>query len=372
MTDVKSIGFALDPSNTPSFLLDWELTKLCNLDCSYCPVDTVGYDGGHDNSTKHPPKEECIKAIDFMYEYADMYMSCKRPTQRKVVLNVYGGESLFHPDIIEILEACREKYKQYSKRWHLTITCTTNGIVGPNHWRRIVPLIDEFTVSYHAENLPKQKQQFKENILYLRDNHLRFKTVVMMHNNPELFADAESMVEFCKENKIRHVAKPLDNWQPEWQYTGEQYNKLKTIWMVPVTETKTSVQAIDEGRSCCGGRRLSLNGDLKSNVGFVQRQGFKGWSCSVNWFFLFVQQLTGQVYTNKDCKVSTNSRVEPLGNLSNSQEILDTLKNQLTTGIPIITCVKDNCRCGFCAPKAENVNDFKQLIKRNVERDIFL
>jgi molybdenum cofactor biosynthesis enzyme MoaA len=38
MNNVKSIGFALDPINIPSFLLDWELTKLCNLDCSYCGV----------------------------------------------------------------------------------------------------------------------------------------------------------------------------------------------------------------------------------------------------------------------------------------------------------------------------------------------
>ena len=47
MSNVKSIGFALDPNNVPSFLLDWEVTKLCNLDCSYCGI---GIDGGHDNS----------------------------------------------------------------------------------------------------------------------------------------------------------------------------------------------------------------------------------------------------------------------------------------------------------------------------------
>ena len=33
--EIKSIGFALDPSSNPSFLLDWEVTKKCNLDCSY-------------------------------------------------------------------------------------------------------------------------------------------------------------------------------------------------------------------------------------------------------------------------------------------------------------------------------------------------
>jgi len=374
MNDINSIGFALDPKNVPSFLLDWELTKLCNLDCSYCPVDTVGYDGGHDNNTSHPPLAECLQSIDFMYEYVDLYMQYKKSSQRKVVLNVYGGESLFHPDIVEILEQVRERYKPYQDRWYLTVTCTTNGIVGQNHWRRIVPLIDEFTMSYHPENLPKQKQQFKDNVLYLKDNHLRFKTVVMMHNDPEYFKDSVSMVEFCKENDLRHVAKPLDNWQPEWQYTGEQYNKLKTFWMTPVTDTpKDRVQAIEEGRACCGGRRLSLNGDLKSNVNFVTRQGFEGWSCSVNWFFLFVQQLTGAVYTNKDCKVSTSGQVEPLGNIQEYSKIIDTLQQQLESRtLPVIKCVKETCRCGFCAPKAEDPVVFRELIFRNVIEDVFV
>ena len=373
MSEIKSIGFALDPSNVPSFLLDWELTKLCNLDCSYCPVDTVGYDGGHDNSTKHPPLAECLQSIDFMYEYVDLYMQHKKPTQRKVVLNVYGGESLFHPDIVEILEQVRERYRPYQDRWYLTVTCTTNAIVGPNHWHRIVPLVDEFTVSYHPENLPKQKEQFKNNILHLQAVNARFKTVIMMHNKPEYFADSESMIAFCQQHGIRYVAKPLDNWQPEWQYTGTQYNQLKTYWMTPVTAIqKDRVQAIDEGRACCGGRRLSLNGDLKSNVNFVTRQGFRDWSCSVNWFFLFVQQLTGLVYTNKDCKVSTTGRVEPLGSIQESSKIIDTLCEQLESKtLPIIKCVKETCRCGFCAPKAQDPAVFRELIFRNVIEDVF-
>ena len=36
---ISSVGFALAPDNSPSFLLDWEVTKRCNLNCSYCPTD---------------------------------------------------------------------------------------------------------------------------------------------------------------------------------------------------------------------------------------------------------------------------------------------------------------------------------------------
>jgi hypothetical protein len=137
--------------------------------------------------------------------------------------------------------------------------------------------------------------------------------------------------------------------------------------MIPEDVNRDKVQAIEEGRSCCGGRRLSLNGDLKSNVGFVPKQGFTGWYCSVNWFFLFVRQLDGEVFTNKDCRMSTTGKYESLGNLNNSQKIINTLKNQLSTNMPIIQCVKDICRCGFCAPKAKNREDFENLIKRHVK-----
>jgi MoaA/NifB/PqqE/SkfB family radical SAM enzyme len=366
MTDnsanIKSIGFALDPRNIPTFLLDWELTRLCNLDCTYCTED------GHDNSTKHPPLNECLQSIDFMYEYVNEYMKYKKETQRKATLNVYGGESLFHPDIVQILRECHERYKPYSDQWELSITCTTNAIVGARRWTEIVPLVDEFTVSYHAETLPKQKQQYLDNILYLKEQGKRFKCIVMMHNQPKLFEDAQTIVEFCKENNLRFMAKPLDNVGPEWAYTPEQFAQITER---PLQFVK-SVNSINEGRSCCGGRRLSLNGDLKSNVGFVHKQGFEGWSCSVNWFFLFVRQFDGTVYTNKDCQMSTTGRVEPLGNIKDSKQIISTIKRQFeTNNMPIIRCRKDICRCGFCAPKAEQELDFRELIKRNVPVDVF-
>ncbi len=381
---VNSIAFALDPTNVPAFLLDWELTKLCNLDCTYCPTGVEW--GSHDNSTNHPPLDECLRTIDFMYSYVDLYMQHKKPSQRKVILNVYGGESLFHPDIETIMQACRDRYQPYQDSWHLTITCTTNGVVGPRQWKRIVDLVDEFTVSYHPENLLKQKQQYLDNVLYLKQHNKRFKCVIMMHNDPAMFADSESVIEFCQQHDLRYVAKPLDNHDAKWSYNQEQFGKLKTIWISQTPQhqkltyqrqidqigTEERVSSIAQGRGCCGGRRLSLNGDLKSNISFVPQQGFRGWSCSVNWFFLFVQQLTGNVYTNKDCRMSTTNRIEPLGNLDRADQIITTLKNQLlTNSMPIIECKKDICLCGICAPKAQSQAEFLQLIQRNVPESVF-
>lgn len=378
---INSIGFALSPDNTPSFLLDWEVTKKCNLDCSYCSTDPVW--GGHNNSSSHPTLEDCLKSIDFMYEYVDLYMQHKKSTQKKVILNVYGGESLLHPNIIEILIACQEKYKNYSNRWELTITTTTNAIITERIWNKIVPLIDEFTVSYHAENSEKQEKLFFNNLLSLKNSNKRVKCVILMHYLPDKWKKSMSAIKFCQDNNIRYIAKPLDNI--DVYYNNEQFEYMKNFWIentntknieeskerLKIVGTESKIVSLNEGRACCGGRKLSLNNSLKSSVTFVSRQGFRGWYCSVNWFFLFVQQVTGNVYTNKDCRTSLNSKIEPLGNLKNSDKILSNLKSQIDNKtMPVIQCIKSICQCGYCAPKAENISDFKELITRNVVTDV--
>jgi MoaA/NifB/PqqE/SkfB family radical SAM enzyme len=362
MSKIKSISWAILPNNAPSFLLDWELTLKCNLDCTYC---LEGPEGTHDNNGKHPPLEECLESIDFMYEYVDEYMKQRKSNQRKVVLNVYGGEALFHPDIVEILEATKAKYEQYKERWHLTITTTTNGIINKSIWKKITPLIDEFTISYHAENYPKQEKLFFENLLTAEKSNSRVKCVIMMHDS--LWDKSMRCVEFCEKNNIRHVAKPFDN--PDRYYTKEQFSYFENVWGVKTTPTLTKndqVISIHNGRPCCGGRCMSLNNDLKSRVTYIPRQNFQGWKCSVNHFFLYVRQISREVFVNKDCKMKFDGEVGPIGSLDNTKEIVETLKLQMDSKMPTITCAKKLCSCGICAPKADNNEDFKELMSRTL------
>jgi hypothetical protein len=358
MSDVCSISFALDPTNTPSFLLDWEITKRCNLDCTYCgPTE-------HDNTTEHPPLAECLQSIDFMFEYVSEYMQRIKPNQRKVILNVYGGESLFHPDIVEILEQVRIKYQPYEDQWYLTVTCTTNGVVGENQFGKIVPLVDYFSMSYHAEGLLKQQKLYFNNLLTLKQANKPTKAIIMMHNTR--WEDSERAIEFCKEHSINYLAKVVDTPEgKEWKYNNTQLDYMKMFW-VSKSEFDSNKNMLEQGRACCGGRKLSTNGNLRESITFVPRQGFRDWSCSVNWYFLFVEHLTGQVYTNKDCKTSTTGRVEPLGTINNYRAIIDTVQQQFATGMPVIRCVKDRCACGYCAPKAESPSEFLNLLGRHV------
>jgi organic radical activating enzyme len=369
MPDFEVLEPAIDPNNRITFLLDWELTMKCNLDCSYCLSDLYG---GHDNSTNHPPLEECLKSIDFMFQYADLYMNYKPTGLKYVVLNVYGGESLHHPNIVEILEQVHKRSQQYKDRWQLTVTTTTNAIVSPKRMSSIIPLIDEFTVSYHSENTPKQKQQFKDNLLAIKESNRRLKCIVLMHTKSDYFDDSKDMIQWLETADIKMLPRQLDiNINESTHYNEKQINwfnnlyQTKTRGVADAIDSSTSKQLSDVGRACCGGRQTCQNQDYKNRKFYVIDNKFTDWSCSVNWFFLYVKQITQEVFVNKDCKMNFNGGVGPIGLLSDAQEILSTLANQLDAGtLPVIRCKKSHCLCGLCAPKAKNLETYNAIIKK--------
>jgi hypothetical protein len=327
---------------------------------------------GHDNSTQHPPVDECLKSIDFMFEYVDQYMKFKPAGLKYVMLNVYGGESLHHPNIVEILTAVHDRYKNYSDRWHLTITTTTNAIVNNRILENIIPLIDEFTVSYHTENSSKQKQQFRDNLITIKNSGRRIKCVVLMHTEKELFDDANDMIDWLKQQEIKCLPRALDDESNQKQnYTPQQVKWFDGLYKDRSHATKSDLVATqdinlsDTGRACCGGRQVCKDQQYKQREFFVLDNKFPDWHCSVNWFFLYVKQVNGEVYVNKDCKMNFDGSVGPIGNLTDTDLIIDKLKNELATNtLPVIQCKKYNCWCGLCAPKAQDAMQFKEIMKK--------
>ena len=370
MTDFNVLEPAIDPNNRISFLLDWELTMKCNLDCTYCPT---GLYGGHDNSTGHPPLQKCLEALDFMFAYVDLYMSTKPRGIHYVILNVYGGESLHHPDIVDILSQIKNKYKIYSNKWHLTVTTTTNAIVSDKKLKQIIPYIDEFTVSYHSENTAKQKQQFKENLLTIAESGKRQKCVVMM--DPAHFDDCNEIITWLTENNVKYLPKQLDGNEGvnnEKRIYGQslvqwfnKFYKTKTFSETKaLLEDKSDSNLTDVGRACCGGRQLCSNKNFKRRHFYVENK-FPDWYCSVNHFFLYVKQVNEEVFVNKDCKMNFEGQVGPIGTLSDTQQILTTLRNQLDTdSLPVIQCTKYKCFCGLCAPKAKNLKTYNSIMEK--------
>jgi pyruvate-formate lyase-activating enzyme len=331
----------------------------CNLDCSYCET---GVNGGHDNSQQHPPLEDCLKTIDFMFQYADIYMASKPRGIRYVILNVYGGEALHHPDIVDILTAVRKRYLQYQDRWHLTVTTTTNAIIAPHRLDQIIPLIDEFTVSYHTENTNKLKQQFCDNLLKIKSAGRRQKCIVLMHSEPDKFEDAQNMIKWLKQHEIKHLPRQLDHY-PEHDFN---YNQQQVIWFEGLYKKSLDHSAMKDGkadlamtgRACCGGRELCENQNRRDPQKFVANK-FPGWYCSVNHFFVYIKQVNGEVYVNRDCKMNYDGKIGPIGNLNNTAVVLEQAKNP-----PVIQCAKRRCWCGLCAPKAADLDTYKTIMRK--------
>jgi len=375
VSDFTALEPAIDPNNRISFLLDWEMTMKCNLDCSYCETGTHG---GHDNSIPHPELADCIKTIDFMFKYVDLYMNHKPRGIKQVILNVYGGESLHHPEILKILETCKDVYQtEYADNWKLTITTTTNAIISDKKLAKIIPFIDEFTVSYHSENTLKQKEQFKKNLLSIRESGKRLKCVILMHADPDLFEDSNKFEKWCDQNQIRTLPRQLDHPQSKTEFN---YNEQQVKWFDNLYKKKSwkindignnvakrvddKFDLADSGRACCGGRSLCADANYKSRNFFVDNK-FPDWYCSVNEFFLFVKQVNGEIYVNKDCKMSFQGQVAPIGNLSDTSSLLDWTRGNLEQNtMPIIQCKKYRCYCGLCAPKAKDLDTFITIMRK--------
>lgn len=343
----------LEPVNDPVFQVAWESTLKCNLDCSYCG-------DGHDNSKAHPSLQDSLKTVDFICEYVNEIMLTKPSHLQNANINIQGGESLFHPNITEILSYIQEK--KASVRFNLTVGMITNAIAGTKKWRDVVNLVDYFTISYHPEMLSKQELMFRLNCNYAKMQNKNFHVSIMMHPKEIYWQKCLRIIEFCKNKNIKYVVRQIDH---HWLDRRFNYNESQVEFLTgkkPASLQK-KIKAIfsngfdldSTGRACCGGNSLCTNSCNTTN--YVEGNNFKGWHCSVAENFLYVKQETGEVFTNKDCKMNFAGKVGPIGNLKNTKSIIDSLK----TRQPYIICKKTKCWCGLCAPKAETKELFESI-----------
>jgi len=349
---------SLEPVNNQFFHIEWESTLKCNLDCSYCG-------DGHNNNIPHPSLEDSIKTVDFIFEYVSLYMKTYPKDMRHASLNVYGGESMFHPHILDILTYAtkrREEYEDFS----FNINTITNAVVGENTWKEISNFLDHYTISYHSESLPKQQEMIKRNILFLKEIGKSFHVTILMH--PQYWDNCIKMIEWCENNNVSYSKRQIDHsWTDRrFNYSREQaeflYGKTKvTSWKNILIN---SIDLSSKGRECCGRVPLYVDRDYSKTETFV-KNNFKGWNCSVNKFFLYIRQTTGEIFTNKDCKMNLDNKVGPIGYLQESDKILSVLKTQIeTNSLPTIKCKKNSCWCGLCTPKALLDDDYKQIMTK--------
>jgi len=378
MTSYQTIEPTLiDDSRKPIFYITWESTLKCNLDCSYCGEDA------HNNAVPHPSLEECLDTADFLLEYADIYMSKRNEHQRHVSLNIFGGESLFHPNIIEILDYLKAQHTIKKYNWTLGLSTVTNAVVKERIWNRVIDHVDYFTISYHAEATEDQQELVRSNLLALKKKGKNYHCAIMMH--PKNWDNCQAMISWCQENDIKYLPRQIDHgpFNFKFYYKSEQADWFKNYYQQGSsgcgscsTESCESeplfsglkkkvfsiVNLESKGRSCCGGTPFHLDQNYKETQTHIENR-LKGWHCSVNYFFVFVKQVTGEIFLNKDCRVNFDKEIGPIGHLKDSKKILSKLRSDLDLGqLPTVICAKNKCWCGLCAPKAATKEKYQEIM----------
>ena len=119
-----------------------------------------------------------------------------------------------------------------------------------------------------------------------------------------------------------------------------------------------------QGRMCCGGRDFCLTtsdepeGKLST---YVDNTNFFGYSCLVNHYFLYINQESRDIYHHQTCMVNLDNDVAPIGNLDESDKILERLQGYVAEKkMPVITCPKTFCGCGMCVDKMDSSYDIKE------------
>ncbi len=376
------------------FQITWDLGRRCNYDCSYCPVTR------HDNFSPHASLDELKNSVNFVYSYIDLYMQYRK--EDRASISFTGGEPTVNPNFISFVQYLREEYEsKYAGRWQNALTLTTNGAMSKKMAQAVIDNLSHVTVSYHAESNQKLKDQVKDRILQFRqaeiDNPAAFRINVNVMFHAEYFDECVKLCEFLDEHEVKYVprvigeepdSKPtfahkysdeqLEFMRNYWNNNTKKLNKEKEVSKVlsaageKTSETKKLGMTI--GRPCCGMRNMCLS-NTKTNESitsqFVNKRNFKGWSCSVNWFFLHIEQQTDQVFHHQTCQARFDGTRGPIGKLSEGDKILEDLENKLTNNdMPTIICPKHTCGCGLCAPKSMHPRKYKEVVSEHINTGV--
>jgi len=355
---IETIEPAYHPKQKMSFLVDWIVTLKCNYDCAYCPIGPTG----HDNSTQHPSVERSLLMLDQMYEYVDVVMSYKKDASKEVIMQMLGGEVIYHPNVIELMRHSSERYQKYKDRWRLKRRLTTNGTASEKIWESVCEHIEGITMSYHSTGPEKLKKLFRNNLEYLHSLKKDHDVAVLMYPHPDNWRDCIEFLQWARAKGIVARPKMLDG--PLGVYKKEHLEDLaEFIDPIEMEDWDTGRNADTQARGCCGGRKMCFNRKLREHQTLVPRgiEGFKGWHCSANQFFLHGNNLTGKYFTNKDCRVRVDGTIGPIADTTTMPEYIETMREQGTP--PTLVCAQTRCWCGTCAPKSMDRENLEAILK---------
>jgi len=369
------------------FQVTWDTGRRCNYDCSYCPAHR------HDNFSKHATLDELKANTDFLFEYIDTYMQYR---DFKVAnIGFTGGEPTVNPNFIPFIQYLKSQYEgKYANKWQAGFALTTNGAMGQKMAQAVMENFGHATVSYHAESDNKLKQQVRDRIkqFYTEGPKHNFTVSVNVMFHAGYFDECKDLCDYLDEIGVSYVPRVIGE-EPNSRsnfahtYTDEQLDYIKNYWtykneklndskeetaVLSAAGEKTTEKkklGLTLGRPCCGSREMCLSNNGESRKAtFVDMREFKGWHCSVNWFFLHLEQQTDSVFHHQTCQAKFDQTRGPIGKISEGKKLIADLKQKLESGtMPTVICPKQTCGCGLCAPKSLFKENYKSVLENHID-----
>jgi sulfatase maturation enzyme AslB (radical SAM superfamily) len=370
------------------FQVTWDLGRRCNYDCSYCPVHR------HDNFSPHATLDKLKKNTDFLYSYIDTYMQYR--DFKFAGISFTGGEPTVNPHFIPFIQYLKSKYEaEYKHKWDVNFALTSNGAMGSKMAVKVMENLRHITVSYHAESDQTLKKQVRDRILQFHTDgpNYNFTLSVNVMFHAAYFDECKDLCNFLDEHSIKYVPRIIGE-EPDskskfaHQYTQEQLDWMKIYWKkdtakvnntIVETPKEQAIPVLNEtnekkeigskiGRPCCGSRDMCLsNNGVNTKSRFVDFREFQGWQCSVNWFFLHLEQQTDSIFHHQTCQAQFGGTRGPIGKISEGYKVVEDLRAKLESkSMPTIICPKRTCGCGLCAPKSRIKSEYTRVMKNHI------
>jgi organic radical activating enzyme len=347
---------AIDLVKPEPFMVTWDIGRRCNFDCTYC------------ESTRHntysPPTvyRELVDTFDFIKTYTELY------NRDSVNLNFTGGEPTVNPNFWNLVNHIKN-------HTNFGVGLTTNGTWDPKRTDFILENMNGVTISWHAEAHEQLRERAIDNAIALHTSGLWATVNVMMHaDHWDTAVDAYNRL---KAAGVTANPVPLGdgnigntNWFKDTEgvlrRTSHEYTKEQISWFW--NEKGISKEVGDQilagnemGRSCCGNRCLKGKINSWKPVEHVDNH-FKDWLCTVNWYFMHIDQHTKDVFHHQTCQATFKQTRGPIGSLKRKDLIFDNVKRYMQSPTPIV-CPNMRCGCGMCVPKAKDQIDFDPMWK---------
>lgn len=350
---------AINLLNFKPFMVTWDVGRRCNFDCTYC-------DSTRHNTYSAPTQlKNLISTFEFIQKYVDLYKF------KDLNINFTGGEPTVNPKFWDLVTYIKANS-------NFTLGLTTNGTWHVKHTDFILNNFKGLTFSWHAEADKQLRERAISNAITLKNLGSWVTVNVMLHTDH--WDESVDAYYRLKEAGVYAIPTPLGDGvedRTEWfkdsegvlRRTGHKYTPEQYAWYwkekgISTTDAEKILSGAKLGRGCCGGRCMEGKTDVWKPITHVDNH-FKDWFCTVNYYFMHIEEHTRLVYHHQTCQATFNGR-GPIGSLDNTDEILKNTAEYLKNPKPIV-CPNNRCGCGMCVPKAKEWKDFEKLWKEHTQ-----